>query len=93
MVARLLGQKLGEQLSAGDLCLDLAWNIDCPTILQWCHDHGVAGAFAADGLAPERRWGQPEDLCGAALLLASGAGAYINGQTLYVDGGFLAVTR
>jgi gluconate 5-dehydrogenase len=45
------------------------------------------------GWAPARRWGQPEDLCGAAQLLASGAGAYINGQTLYVDGGFLAVTR
>jgi gluconate 5-dehydrogenase len=42
---------------------------------------------------PARRWGKPEDLCGAALLLASEAGAYINGQVLYVDGGFLAVTR
>ena len=45
------------------------------------------------GWTPARRWGQPEDICGAALLLASGAGAYINGQTLYIDGGFLAVTR
>jgi len=42
---------------------------------------------------PARRWGKPEDLCGAALLLASDAGAYINGQVIYVDGGFLAVTR
>ncbi len=42
---------------------------------------------------PARRWGRPEDLCGAALLLASEAGAYINGQVLYVDGGFLAVTK
>lgn len=42
---------------------------------------------------PARRWGTPEDLCGAALLLASDAGSYINGQVLYVDGGFLAVTR
>ena len=42
---------------------------------------------------PARRWGTPEDLCGAALLLASDAGAYINGQVIYVDGGFLAVTR
>lgn len=42
---------------------------------------------------PARRWGTPEDLCGAALLLASAAGAYINGQVIYVDGGFLAVTR
>ncbi len=42
---------------------------------------------------PARRWGKPEDLVGAALLLASDAGAYINGQVIYVDGGFLAVTR
>lgn len=30
-----------KYLSAGDLLLDLAWNIDCCTILQWCHDHHV----------------------------------------------------
>ena len=27
--------------ATGDLLLDLAWNIDNPTILQWCRDHGV----------------------------------------------------
>jgi gluconate 5-dehydrogenase len=42
---------------------------------------------------PAKRWGEPEDLVGAALLLASPAGRYICGQVLYVDGGFLAVTR
>ena len=42
---------------------------------------------------PARRWGRPEDLAGPLLLLASDAGGYINGQTIYVDGGFLAVTK
>ncbi len=39
---------------------------------------------------PAGRWGLPEDLAGAALLLASRAGDYINGQVIYVDGGILA---
>jgi homospermidine synthase len=36
-----LGQVLGKQLSAGDVLIDLAWNIDCCEIVQWCHDRGV----------------------------------------------------
>ncbi len=36
------------------------------------------------------RWGEPDDLAGAVLLLASSAGSYITGQDLYVDGGWLA---
>ena len=48
--------------------------------------------FIADW-TPAKRWGEPEDLVGAALLLASKAGSYINGHVLYVDGGFLAVTK
>ena len=32
---------LGKYLSAGDLLIDLAWNIDACEILQWCHDRGV----------------------------------------------------
>jgi len=39
---------------------------------------------------PAGRWGEPEDLVGAALLLASRAGNYINGQIIFVDGGILA---
>src|SRR5262245_59348857 len=36
---------------------------------------------------PQRRIGQPEDLDGALLLLASGAGAFMTGSVLTVDGG------
>ena len=36
-----LSEVLARYLSAGDLLLDLAWNIDCGDIVQWCHDHGV----------------------------------------------------
>jgi homospermidine synthase len=32
---------LAKHLSAGDILIDLAWNIDACEILQWCHDRGV----------------------------------------------------
>jgi homospermidine synthase len=36
-----LHEVLAARVGAGDLVLDLAWNIDACEILQWCHDHGV----------------------------------------------------
>lgn len=36
-----MGARLGKYLKPGDLFIDLAWNIDCGELLQWCHDHGV----------------------------------------------------
>jgi len=36
-----MGALLGKFLGAGDILIDLAWNIDACEILQWCHDHGV----------------------------------------------------
>jgi homospermidine synthase len=32
---------LGQYVGPGDLLIDLAWNIDCGEIVQWCHDHQV----------------------------------------------------
>ncbi|MCX5515564.1 glucose 1-dehydrogenase [Kaistia algarum] len=41
--------------------------------------------------APMRRWGELEELAGAAIFLASEASSYVNGHILYVDGGVTAV--
>ena len=39
---------------------------------------------------PAARWGNPEDLVGPAVFLASDASNFVNGHVLYVDGGILA---
>lgn len=39
---------------------------------------------------PSGRWGEPEDLAGAAVFLASAASDYVNGEVLVVDGGWLS---
>ena len=39
---------------------------------------------------PMGRWGQPEELVGTAVYLASRASDFVSGQILYVDGGFTA---
>ncbi len=36
-----LSHLLSQHVGVGDLLIDLAWNIDCGEILQWCHDHQV----------------------------------------------------
>jgi len=42
------------------------------------------------GRTPAGRWGQPEELAGAAVFLASRASDFVNGQILTIDGGLLA---
>jgi len=40
---------------------------------------------------PAQRWGKPGELVGTAIFLASEASNYVNGQIIYVDGGWLSV--
>ncbi len=39
---------------------------------------------------PAAKWGNPDDLAGAAIFLSSKASDFVNGHVLYVDGGILA---
>ncbi|MET0745633.1 MAG: glucose 1-dehydrogenase [Microvirga sp.] len=45
---------------------------------------------AVDRRVPAGRWGDPDELSGAILYLASEASSYVNGQVLFVDGGLTA---
>lgn len=39
---------------------------------------------------PSGRWGDPDDMVGPCVFLASHASDFVNGQILYADGGILA---
>lgn len=42
------------------------------------------------GRTPAKRWGNTEELVGAAVFLCSSASNFVNGQILYVDGGMIS---
>ncbi len=62
-----------------------------PGIIATDMTAGVKGKYdrlIEDGLLPLRRWGQPEDVARAVLLLAEGGLPYSTGEVINVDGGF-----
>ncbi len=52
------------------------------------NDPAQYAAFVAN--IPMGRWGELDEICGAALFLASNASSFMTGNTLYVDGGWTA---
>ena len=54
--------------------------VDNPDFTEWVKTRTPAG-----------RWGNVEDLVGGLIYLASAASDFVNGQTIYVDGGMTAV--
>ncbi|MFY9714775.1 MAG: SDR family oxidoreductase [Microbacterium sp.] len=82
------------------LCADLApHGIQANAIAPGYFATELTSALVADeefsawvrGRTPAGRWGDTRDLVGALVFLASSAGDFVNGQTLYVDGGMTAV--
>jgi NAD(P)-dependent dehydrogenase (short-subunit alcohol dehydrogenase family) len=55
----------------------------------WEDDHAYARAIES---YPLGRIGEPEDIAGAAVFLASRAGAWTTGQSLVVDGGITVMS-
>jgi len=65
-------------IAPGPFLTDLPMSLLSEAEKQGFADHTALG-----------RWGQPDELVGAALLLSTEAGRYITGQTIVVDGGFI----
>lgn len=65
-------------LSPGPFLTDLPMNLLSPAEKAEFANHTALG-----------RWGEPKELVGPALLLASDAGSYISGANLVVDGGYV----
>jgi len=66
----------------------LAQELEAPILMPL--DVQVPGQMEAVFTEIGRRFGRLEDLLGAAIFLCSDAAAYVTGQILYVDGGYLA---
>jgi gluconate 5-dehydrogenase len=74
------------------------YGLQCNAIAPGYFDTPLNAALVADPefsawlekRTPAGRWGQVEELVGAAVFLASDASSFVNGHTLYVDGGITA---
>ena len=74
------------------------YGINCNAIAPGYFDTPLNAALVADDefsawlakRTPAGRWGDVEELVGAAVFLASAASTFVNGHTLYVDGGISA---
>ncbi|ANJ26482.1 SDR family oxidoreductase [Agromyces aureus] len=82
------------------LCADLApHGVQANAIAPGYFATELTQALVADetfsawvrGRTPAGRWGEVDDLVGALVFLASSASDFVNGQTIYVDGGMTAV--
>lgn len=81
------------------MCTDWAkYGLQCNAIAPGYFDTPLNAALVADKdfsawlekRTPAGRWGDVEELVGACVFLASPASSFVNGHTLYVDGGITA---
>ena len=90
LFAAVKGGVLGFSKSlARSLAPDLRVNVLCPGWVETAYGAGTDRAFydKVANATPLGRWGQPEDIAGAAVWLASPAAAFVTGQAINVNGG------
>jgi NAD(P)-dependent dehydrogenase (short-subunit alcohol dehydrogenase family) len=80
MLTRYLAKECGPEIRV---------NAICPGTIDGKGDMREIWNDVIEGV-PLRRVGAAAEVVGAALLLASPAGSYITGQTIFVDGGRVA---
>ena len=74
------------------------YGIQCNAIAPGYFDTPLNAALVADKeftswlekRTPAGRWGKVEELVGASIFLSSNASSFVNGHTLYIDGGITA---
>jgi 3-oxoacyl-[acyl-carrier protein] reductase len=89
MTARLFAARLAEH---GIPVYDVRPGIIATDMTADTNVHASYEARIADGLVPERRWGQPEDVGSAVAALLRGDVPYATGTVIHVDGG-LSIPR
>jgi NAD(P)-dependent dehydrogenase (short-subunit alcohol dehydrogenase family) len=84
---RLFSQAVAKELATANVRVNsiapgwIATDLNAPM-----HDDPKASEFVVSSI-PMQRWGQPEEIVGAAVFLASDASSFVTGTTLVVDGG------
>jgi 3-oxoacyl-[acyl-carrier protein] reductase len=90
LFAAVKGGVLGFSKSfARSVAPDVRVNVLCPGWVETAYGAGTDRTFyeKVANATPLGRWGQPEDIAGAAVWLASPASAFVTGQAINVNGG------
>ena len=85
-----LTKSLAVEWGARGVCVNAIAPGVFPTDLNRSLLEGTARGRELLARIPMKRFGDVNELCGAAIFLASDAASYVNGEVLVVDGGFLA---